>query len=92
MKVHAPVTRVTPLETGVVGQILMPFVEEPPPYIPAVGQMRAAGGTSVDPKKKKPAAIREMAENLNKQLRESGNQLRGSGRSLCCPSKRVLTQ
>ena len=73
----------------------MPFVEEPPPYIPAAGQKSAAataGGTSVDPKKKKPAAIREMAENLNKQLRESGNQLRGSGRSLCCPSKRVLTQ
>ena len=34
----------------------MPFVEEPPPYIPAAGQKSAAataGGTSVDPKKKK---------------------------------------
>ena len=55
---------------GALGQIFMPFVEEPTPYIPAEG-IKTDKGKSADPRKKKPSVIREEAENLNKQLREA---------------------
>lgn len=59
---------------GAFGQALMPFVDEPRPYLPpgaVAGGKAATGGQSLDPAKSKPAQLREAKDNLNKRLRES---------------------